>query len=347
MDVAASIQNVLDKAMVGLAREARRVTRASCLCLAGGVALNCVSNARILAESGFDHLWIQPASGDAGGALGAALLVDHQLNQTPRPRPADHPDSMEGCLLGPAWSDAEIQQVVQEAGLQAGWREFPDHPSLCREVAELLDRGLITGWFQGRMEFGPRALGSRSILADARNPDMQVRLNLSTKFRESFRPFAPIVLEEEASSWFDVPPGFSSPYMLLTVPVARDRRRSVEPLPPDAGPLARLAQIRSTIPAVTHLDFSARVQTVSRQRHPTLHDLLHAFFQRTGCPVLVNTSFNVRGEPIVCSPSDAIQCFLATGIDALVLGRGLLLKSALPALSQHQVQHYLSQFGKD
>jgi carbamoyltransferase len=346
MDVAASIQKILEKAMVALAREARRLTGSRNLCLAGGVALNCVANGRILREAGFDSIWVQPASGDAGGALGAALFVEHQLGGQPRVVQSES-DSMQGALLGPAWSTEAICQSIQDAGLQSVAEEYSTVADLSNVVAPMLADGQILGWFQGRMEFGPRALGSRSILADARNPTIQARLNLSTKFRESFRPFAPVVLEELAPEWFEVHPGFSSPYMLLTVPVAQSRRLPVEALPPDATPLERLGQVRSTIPAVTHLDYSARVQTVTAGRHPELHTLLRAFYQLTGCPVLVNTSFNVRGEPIVCTPDEAIQCFLATGIDALALGTVLLRKSALPPDLQFRPAEYLARFGAD
>jgi carbamoyltransferase len=351
MDVAASIQRVTEKAMVALAREARRQTGSRNLCLAGGVALNCVANGRILEEAGFDQIWIQPAAGDAGGALGAALFVEHGLSGVPRHNSGqlhdDHTrDAMQGALLGPEWTQQSIHAALQESGIDSGI-DYPDMEALCGESARLLADGQILGWFQGRMEFGPRALGSRSILADARNPEMQVRLNLKTKFRESFRPFAPVVLEDMAHEWFSVPLGFSSPYMLMTVPVSPERRLPHEALSADAPTLARLAQVRSTIPAVTHVDHSARVQTVAAHRHPHLHSLLRAFHGLTTCPILVNTSFNVRGEPIVCSPADAIRCFLATGIDALALGRTLLRKSDIPPHLQSDPQNHLSRFGAD
>jgi carbamoyltransferase len=302
-DAAASIQAVCEEVMTRMARHARAATGAKNLCLAGGVALNCVGNGRILRERIFDGLWIQPAAGDAGGALGAALFAWHAvLGRARSVRPGG--DSQKGSLLGPEFSAAEIGAFLDSVKAPARRLE-PEE--LSRETARLLSQGKVVGWFQGRMEFGPRALGARSILGDPRDPEMRSRLNGKIKFRESFRPFAPAVLAERAGEFFDL--GVASPYMLLT---AKAR--------PAAG-----------LPAVTHLDGSARVQTVTREFNPVFHGLLKSFEALTGCPVLVNTSFNVRGEPLVLSPQDAYACFLRTGMDALALGPYLLLKADQPA----------------
>jgi hypothetical protein len=294
------------------------------LCLAGGVALNCVGNGRILRESGCDGLWIQPAAGDGGGALGAALAVWHRYIGGARTL-GHSTDAMRGSLLGPSFGDDEIDASLLAAGARA---DALSPGALADRVAELLAGGKICGWFQGRAEFGPRALGARSILADPRDPEMQSRLNLRVKERESFRPFAPAVLLERAPDWFDL--AGQSPYMLLVAPL-RERRR----LPPAEGDgnlrgLDRLQAQRSCVPAVTHVDFSARVQTVGREAEPGFRLLLEAFERRTGCPVLVNTSFNGRDEPMVLTPRDAIRCFRRTGLDFLVLGRRILLREGLP-----------------
>jgi carbamoyltransferase len=296
--------------------------------MAGGVALNCVANARVLREGPFRRLWVQPAAGDAGGAVGAALLAWHRAfgggravgrGGDGRPR-----DAMRGALLGPAFGDDEVEAVLREAGAAY---ERVDAWALPARVAELLAAGRVVGWFQGRMEFGPRALGARSILGDPRDPTMQRRMNVAIKFREGFRPFAPSVLAERAADWFEL--DAESPYMLLTAPVRAARR-----LPDDGVErrgLDRLGAPRSEIPAVTHVDHSARVQTVGDEAEPLFRALLEAFAARTGCPVLVNTSFNVRGEPVVCTPADAYRCFMRTGLDHLVLGPFLLDKAAQPA----------------
>ena len=321
MDLAASIQQVTDDIVLRLARTLRRETGERNLCLAGGVALNCVSNGLLAREGVFDELWIQPAAGDAGGALGAALLAWHETGGA-RARDEEG-DAMSGALLGPQWSDDATDAFCREQGLPY---ERLDGASLAERVSELLAGGAVVGWMQGPMEFGPRALGNRSILADPRNPAMQRDLNLKIKFRESFRPFAPAVLAEEAGAHFEL--DLPSPYMLLVA-----RVRDAEAAPPAANGMAgfeRLKAVKSALPAVTHVDRSARLQTVDRRTNPRFHALIDAFRRRTGVPVLVNTSFNVRGEPIVCTPTDAYQCFMGTNIDALVLGSCLLLREAQP-----------------
>lgn len=323
MDLAASIQVITEDAMLKAAHHVHAVTRARNLCLAGGVALNCVGNGRILREGPFERLWIQPAAGDAGGALGAALHTWFQLLQSPRT--PDPGDAMQGAWLGPACTDAEIQAFLDAQG--AVYTTYPDDDSLCEAVARLIAREQVVGWVQGRMEFGPRALGARSILGDARSPRLQTTMNVKIKFRESFRPFAPVVLREHAADYFDLPDGHESPYMLLVAPVAASRQ--IRPDEQRQG-LDRLALVRSDIPAVTHVDYSARVQTVDAVRHGRFHRLLSAFHQQTGSPVLINTSFNVRGEPIVNTPADAWRCFMATNMDVLVLERSVLLKHRQP-----------------
>jgi carbamoyltransferase len=322
-DLAASIQQVTEEIVLGLARTLHALTGEENLCLAGGVALNCVANARLQREGPFRRVWVQPAAGDAGGALGAALAYFHLAKGGARPAAAAGGDAMRGALLGPEYSAAEIAAALAELGIAAE----PLAPAeVERLLVERLIAGDVAGYFQGRAEFGPRALGARSILADARSAEMQRRLNLKIKFRESFRPFAPVVAAEEAAAWFDLPA--PSPYMLFTAPVKDTRRLPVAML---GDWQARLAAPRSVIPAVTHVDNSARVQTVDRAVHPALHGVLTAFAARTGCPVLVNTSFNVRGEPPVCHPREALAGFLATEMDCLALGPYFLEKSRLPA----------------
>ncbi len=356
MDLAASIQLVTEEIMLRMAHYAHRTTGMRRLCLAGGVALNCVANGRILREGPFDELWIQPAAGDAGGALGVALFIWHQLMD--KPRQVEAWDSQRGSRLGPAFSDDEVLAFLREQG--AVHHRFADDAELCRRVAQLLADGHVVGWLQGRMEFGPRALGSRSILGDARNPQMQAVMNLKIKFRESFRPFAPSVLQEHAHEYFAMQPGQASPYMLLVAPVREERRVAVgSPMLQDRVESVRTErdhrgdrlvlrnEIRSDIPAITHVDYSARVQTVDRQRDALYHQLLEAFRQQTGCSVIINTSFNIRGEPIVCAPSEAYRCFLATNMDALVLGHYLLLKSDQPDAPRYDSQEYLASFQLD
>jgi carbamoyltransferase len=331
LDLARSVQLVCEEIVLRMARTAHRTTGCRDLCLAGGVALNSVANGRLLREGPFARLWIQPAAGDAGGALGAAQLAWHRALDGPRTvaRGGDGEprDAMHGAYLGPAYDTPEIARALADVGAV---HTRVDEAELPARVAALLAQGAIVGWFSGRMEFGPRALGARSILGDPRDPRMQSRMNLKTKFRESFRPFAPSVLAERAGEWFDL--GVASPYMLLVAPVREERRLATDASPGGAPPgLARLGVPRSVIPAVTHVDLSARVQTVHAETNPAFHALLRAFEALTGCPVLVNTSFNVRGEPIVCTPADAYRCFMRTDIDHLVLGPFLLDRRAQPA----------------
>jgi carbamoyltransferase len=291
--------------------------------LAGGVALNCVANGRILREGPFDELWIQPAAGDAGGALGAALFVWHQLLD--QPRTPGKIDSQRGSLLGPAYSNDQITDALEEH--EAVYHTCNDDAELCERVAELIDNENVVGWFQGRMEFGPRALGGRSILGDARSTNMQSVMNQKIKFRESFRPFAPIVLREHVDQYFEMRPDQESPYMLIVAPVAEQIRTQLGAGYDRAFGIEKLNYSRSSLPAITHVDYSARVQTVDQVRNPLLHQLMTEFHRRTDCPVLINTSFNVRSEPIVCSPEDAFRCFMMTDMDVLVLGRQIVLKS--------------------
>jgi carbamoyltransferase len=323
MDLAASIQLVTEDIVLALARSLHTETGATNLCLAGGVALNCVANGRLQREGPFQNIWIQPASGDAGSALGAALVAWHQ--HFDQPRQPQSPDAMAGTYLGPSFSNAEIQGFLHK--VQAPFQELPD-PELFERVAALLDQGLVIGWFNGRMEFGPRALGGRSILGDPRNQRMQSVMNLKIKVRESFRPFAPSVLEDEAAKVFDL--DTTSPYMLLVAPVRSELCTPMTPEQERLFGIDKLNVARSSLPAITHVDYSARVQTVNPTTNPRYYQLIQAFQRRTGCPVLVNTSFNVRGEPIVCTPEDAYRCFMRTEMDALVLENQLLLKSDQP-----------------
>jgi carbamoyltransferase len=341
MDLAASVQAVTEDILLACATEAHARTGLKHLCLAGGVALNCVGNGRILREGPFENIWIQPAAGDAGGSLGVALFIWHHL--LGKGREPDPADSQHGSLLGPRYSRAEIDACLADAG--ASWTTIADEGKLCDHVAGLLAAGKVVGWFSGRMEFGPRALGARSILADPRQPAMQSLLNRKIKFRESFRPFAPSVLRDEAAGWFDLAPGGESPYMLLTAPVAEAHRLAVD----DNGAvgLDKLRTVRSDIPAVTHVDWSARLQTVDPQRHGRYHRLLEAFRARTGCPVLVNTSFNVRGEPIVCTPADAYRCFMATDMDVLVLEDAVLEKADQANAADFAADEHLARFAPD
>jgi carbamoyltransferase len=330
MDLAASIQAVTEEIVLRMGRDLHRQTGMKNLVLAGGVALNCVANGRLLREGPFEDIWIQPAAGDAGGALGAALFVWHQLLE--RPRCPNGRDAQQGSFLGPQFSLQEVEAFLSARGV--AYRHFADETELFAHTAELLADDKVVGWFQGRMEFGPRALGARSILGDARSPAMQAKMNLKIKFRESFRPFAPCVLQEHAHEWFDMKPAQESPYMLLVAPVRQTQRVPIAPgerhlMANDPDLRNRVNVVRSTVPAITHVDYSARVQTVDEDRNPRLHRLLQAFYDLTGCPVLVNTSFNVRGEPIVCTPEDAYRCFLATNMDALVLKDMVVYKQDL------------------
>ena len=349
MDLAASIQAVTEEAMLLLGHQVFRDTGLSKLVLAGGVALNCVGNGRLLREGPFDDIWIQPAAGDAGGALGAALFVWHQLLEKPRPRAAA--DHQKGSFLGNAFSTADVCAFLDRIG--ATYHRAASDADLVARVVDLLTQEKIVGWFQGRMEFGPRALGARSILGDPRSPRMQATMNLKIKFRESFRPFAPVVLRDEASKWFAIEPDQESPYMLIVAPVLEshrvpitDAQRTTMAADPDLR--QRVNVPRSDIPAVTHVDYSARLQTIDAARNPRMTELLRAFQQRTGCPVLVNTSFNVRGEPIVCTPEDAYRCFLGTEMDALVLEDVVLLKEDMPGTrDERSREKYLAQFQLD
>ncbi len=326
MDLARSVQEVCEEVMLRMARTVHRQTGLPDLCLAGGVALNCVGNGRLLREGPFRRLWIQPAAGDAGGALGVAQLIWHRLLGKPRTVTPGR-DSMAGAYLGPDFGDAEIEAFLTQAG--AVYRRL-DREALLSTAADMLADEKIIGWFNGRMEFGPRALGSRSILGDPRSPRMQAQMNIKIKFREGFRPFAPSVLREKVAEWFEL--DTDSPYMLLVAPVRKERQIPMtEAQQQGLWGIAMLNVPRSDIPAVTHIDYSARVQTVSRDVNPDYYDLIQAFERRTGCPVLVNTSFNVRGEPIVCTPKDAYTCFMRTHIDALILGPFVLEKADQPA----------------
>ena len=324
MDIAASIQKVTEEVVLRLSRSLIKETGEKNLCLAGGVALNCVANGKLLREGGQDHLWIQPASGDAGGALGAALAAYHLHLEQPRQLPPSG-DSMKGSYLGPIFSDEEIAKRLE--GMSAQF-EVLEEDEFIRSCVEILQEGKAVGWFQGRMEFGPRALGARSILGDARSPQMQSVLNLKVKFRESFRPFAPSVLREDVSEWFDL--DTDSPYMLLVADIAKKYQRPMTDEQKQLFGIEKLNVPRSDIPAITHVDYSARIQTVHKETNPRYHKLLSVFKSRTGCPVLVNTSFNVRGEPIVCTPEDAFRCFMGTGIEALAIGNCFLRKEAQP-----------------
>jgi carbamoyltransferase len=314
MDLAASVQAVTEEVVSRLARSIADETGARNLCLAGGVALNCVANGKVLRDGCFEQIWVQPASGDAGGALGAALAACHLYKKAPR-LPANTLDAMQGSYLGPAFSQAEIERRLSEAGAKF---EVMEEPELLDATTTALVEEKAVGWFQGRMEFGPRALGNRSILADPRSPSMQKTLNLRVKYRESFRPFAPSVLCEDVQDWFEIES--DSPYMLLVADVVKDRRRAMTNAEEALFGIEKLNAARSEIPAVTHVDYSARLQTVHRETNPRYHALLSVFKAKTGCPILVNTSFNVRGEPIACTPEDGFRCFMGSEIEVFVAG---------------------------
>lgn len=320
MDIAASIQSVTEEIVLKICTEIARETGQKNLCLAGGVALNCVANGKLREAGLFENIWVQPAAGDAGGALGAALVCHHMHLQNPRPVTLGQ-DRMSGAYLGPDFADQNAASRLQAIGAKF---EILSPEERITRTAQALSEGKCIGWMNGRMEFGPRALGARSILADPRRPEMQKQLNLKVKFRESFRPFAPSVLVEHARDYFDL--DGESPYMLFTADVTKARRRKPETKSKSDSGLARLYAKRSDIPAVTHIDYSARVQTVDARSNPDFHALLSAFHDLTDCPVLINTSFNVRGEPIVCTPEDAFYCFMGTGLDMLVIGNLVLTK---------------------
>jgi len=325
MDLARSIQTVCEEVMMRMARTVHRETGLDKLCLAGGVALNCVANGRLLREGPFKQLWIQPAAGDAGGALGVAQLIWHRYCGKPR-RVTPGKDAMQGAHLGPEFSPDEIERTLRSQGAVF---ERVEGGALRRRVAQLLAEEKIVGWFDGRMEFGPRALGARSILGDPRSPRMQAQMNLKIKFREGFRPFAPSVLRERVHDYFELE--CDSPYMLLVAPVKRERQIPMTSAQRTLWGIDQLNVVRSDVPAVTHIDYSARIQTVDHDANPNYYDLIKEFERLTGCGMLVNTSFNVRGEPIVCTPADAYRCFMRTHIDYLAVGPFLLDKQAQPA----------------
>ncbi len=338
MDLAASIQVVIEEAVLRLTRSLAEETGEANLCLAGGVALNCVANGKVLRDGKFENIWVQPAAGDSGGALGAALTIYHLYADRPR-TVANTPDGMAGSYLGPEFDDGETQTRLKAAG--ARYAVLP-RDQLLERTAHALAAGKAVGWFQGRMEFGPRALGNRSILADPRDPQMQKKLNLKVKYRESFRPFAPSVLREHVSEWFDI--DVDSPYMLMVAPVHERHRREMTGEEQRLFGIDKLNVPRSSVPAVTHVDYSARVQTVHRETNPLYHDLIGRFHRLTGCPVLVNTSFNVRSEPIVCTPEDAFRCFMGSEIDVLAVGSCYLIKDEQdPALRRN----YQDEFEPD
>jgi carbamoyltransferase len=336
MDLAASIQAVTEEIVIKLAKGVARTTKQENLCIAGGVALNCVANGKLLRENIFKRIWVQPAAGDAGGAVGAALSAYHVMLDQPR-TVIDGLDGMLGSYLGPEFSQTEITERLTALG--AVFTTHSEHEAI-EQAAQALAEGKTVGWFSGRMEFGPRALGGRSILADARSPSMQRILNLKVKHRESFRPFAPSVLREDASDWFEM--NIDSPYMLFVANVVRAERRQLSENEQALFGIDKLNVPRSSIPAVTHVDYSARVQTVNKETNPRYYKLIQQFKVLTNCPVIVNTSFNVRGEPIVCSPEDAFRCFMRTGLDLLVIGNTVLQKTAQPEPS---VSDYEGRYG--
>jgi len=345
MDLAASVQQVTEEIVLRMARTARMLTGCKNLCLAGGVALNCVANGKLIRSGIFDDVWIQPAAGDAGGALGAALFTHHQL--LGGPRQGTGKDTMRGSLLGPKFSREQCRAALTAAG--ATFTEYEDEPALLALVSKEMAAGKVVGWFHGRMEFGPRALGARSIIGDPRQPAMQAQMNLRIKFRESFRPFAPCVLEESVGECFEHEG--SSPYMLVVAPVRLERRRKLsaeeEQLQRDPDLRKRVNVARSDLPAVTHVDYSARLQTVDEERHGRFYRLMKRFQADTGCPVVVNTSFNIRGEPIVGSPADAYRCLLATDMDLLVVEDFVLRREDQPPLPPEVRQQFLDSFQLD
>ena len=329
MDLAASIQVVTEEIVIKLARSIKKESGLKNLCLAGGVALNCVANGKLLQEKIFENIWIQPASGDAGSALGAALIGWHEyLKKTRKVNPHD---SMKGTFLGCSFTNEEIINYLNK--VNASFIELEDN-ELFEKLAKILDDGKVIGWFNGPMEFGPRALGGRSIIGDPRNQNMQSVMNLKIKYRESFRPFAPSVLEEHVSEQFEI--STKSPYMLLVAPVKSELRKKMSKEQEKLFGIDKLNISRSTVPAITHVDYSARVQTVSRESNPRYYNLINAFKKRTGCPSIVNTSFNVRGEPIVCTPQDAYRCFMRTEMDVLVLQNQILMKEDQPLQEENE-----------
>jgi carbamoyltransferase len=343
MDMAASIQAVTEEIMLRTAGYVHQQTGMQNLVLAGGVALNCVGNGRILKEGPFENIWIQPAAGDAGGALGAALFVWYQLLDNERK--VEGRDRQKASLLGPAYSNEQITDFLDS--VDAKYHVYQDREQLIDKAAELINQEKVIGWFQGRMEFGPRALGNRSIIGDARSEKMQSIMNRKIKFRESFRPFAPCVLREDVYNYFEMSDEQDSPYMLLVSQVRNDKRLPLNNPSDNLKGLEKLKVRRSIIPAVTHVDYSARIQTVDNERHPVLHRLMSRFKEKTGCPVIINTSFNIRGEPIVCSPEHAYRCFMATNMDVLVMENQLLYKEQQPQAKQYEIDEYKAQFELD
>ncbi|MBN1472199.1 MAG: carbamoyltransferase [Syntrophaceae bacterium] len=343
MNLAASVQKVTEEIMLRITRFARQKTGMKNLVLAGGVALNCVGNGRILREGSFDNIWIQPAAGDAGGALGAALFVHHQLLDNPRQSDSKN-DLQSASYLGPEYADEQIKEYLES--IHSKFHYYEDENALLEQIAKNIENGKVIGWFQGRMEFGPRALGHRSILGDARNEQMQSIMNLKIKFRESFRPFAPSILQEDAGQYFEFADHVQSPYMLLVAPVQENQRIKLDDKKKYTG-IELLKIKRSRIPGITHVDYSARVQTVDAHRHGRYYRLLKKFNELTGCPLVINTSFNIRGEPIVCSPENAFYCFQATNMDVLVLGNYVLNKDEQPQMKKIEIDEYLSQFDLD
>jgi len=345
MDIAASIQAVTEEIMLRMAKTAKELTGCKYLCLAGGVALNCVANGKLLRSGVFDDIWIQPAAGDAGGALGSALFVHYQLLDNPRITTGD--DFQNGSLLGPSFTNDEIRAFLDKQGLV--YRYVEDESALLKETVKAMINGMVVGWFHGRMEFGPRALGSRSIIGDARNETMQATMNLRIKYRESFRPFAPCVLIEDVSRYFEL--DRESPYMLLVANVRKELwcelTEEQKKLMKDPDLRKRVNVKRSQIPAVTHVDMSARIQTVDEKRHGRFYRLMKEFKRQTGCGVIINTSFNIRGEPIVCTPQDATKCFLATDMDMLVLENCILYKKDQKGLDEETKKKYIQSFSLD
>ena len=345
MDLAASIQNVTEEVVLRMARTTRQLTGSRHLCLAGGVALNCVANGKLLRAGIFDDLFITPASGDAGGALGAALFLHYHLLEKPRAPKAQ--DSLKGSLLGPRYTSQEIRQFLDER--KVPYTGFDKEADLLKTVAEDMAAGKVVGWFHGRMEFGPRALGARSIIGDPRNEQMQSTMNLRIKFRESFRPFAPCVLREDVNQYFELDD--DSPYMLLVADVRKELRHALTPeqirLMKDPDLRKRVNVPRSTLPAITHVDMSARVQTVDEERHGRFYRLMKEFKRQTGCGVIINTSFNIRGEPIVCTPQDAYRCFMASEMDVLVLEDCVLRRTEQPQQTAQERKQYIESFQLD
>ncbi|MFA5783455.1 MAG: carbamoyltransferase [Phycisphaerae bacterium] len=344
MDLAASIQKVTEEIMLRIINFAHQKTGLKNLVLAGGVALNCVGNGQILRQGPFENLWIQPAAGDAGGAIGAALFVHYQLLNNPR-KVDEKNDMQSASYLGPAYSNDEIRDFLDSAG--ARYHFYPQENDLLERIVCDIEQGNVIGWFQGKMEFGPRALGSRSIIGDARNEQMQQRMNLKIKFRESFRPFAPSVLQQQASEYFDLPADKDSPYMLLVAPVQESKRIKPNGEQDKLSGIELLKVKRSTVPGITHVDYSARIQTVDEKRHGRYYRLLKKFSEKTGCPLVINTSFNIRGEPIVCTPENAFNCFRSTNMDVLVLEDYVLYKNEQPQMKQIEIDGYLAQFQLD